>query len=424
MKRFGLVVSLAAVPLLSACANQAGEPPASAAPTPSTPPGSGTPEGEGQGVSLEELLSREAGTLTPRPIKGAGGAWRAQALSAAEPSLQTADDATAVVDIPIGTQTPIHCQIFNEAVEPGSTIAAFLARSAERVRFERIVPAGVRVVKRAPAAFIDSLYTVESEGDKLVGNLKLAIYAHHRRSILCLHDEGGYRASFVRVSTGFFDSFELEEPEKIKPSYLDVSKTSIEDLDIGFGVTRVLPDKNGEKTYFTQNTSFIPVSTHELAIKDDMTIIQVDAKGRLTKGAWGEVEDGNLALEIQVTARDKGGYHYEGTARGKAVRGDIDAKQRLSTPFDIIALMKKQGKSGKAFSLVLNEYHPSLDPTKATPVTYSREAGAAPNEVKAEVGAQSATFTLDDSGVPKSAAFPLGGDKTLRIVREYTEGTP
>ena len=424
MNRFELVLSLTAVTLLSAC-GRGGEPPA-AAPSSAAgaPSGTGANEGDQKGVNLEELLEREAGELTPRGVKSADSAWTAQALSAADPSVKTAEDGTVIVDIPIGTATPVHCQVFKDAVDPGSTVAGFLAQSAQRVKFEQIVPAGVHVIKRAPAAFLDTLYTVDSAGGKQVGNLKIAFYADDRRSILCLHDEGGYRASFAKVSSGFFESFQLQAAETLKPTYRDVSKTSIEDLDIGFGVTKVLPgEEKGGKTYSTQNSSFIPVSPGEMAIKDDISIVQVDARGRITKGVWVEAEGGELALQIKLTPGPKGGYSYEGSVSGKPVKGEIDAKQKLATPFDIIALMRKQAKSGKAFSEVLNEYHPSLDPTKPTPVTYSRDAKAKPDEVTAKLGAQSVTLTIDDTGVPKSVVFPIG-NKTLRIVREYVEGTP
>jgi hypothetical protein len=424
MNRLELVVSVAAVALLSAC-GKSGEPPASAPSSSATPPpGTDTSGGESKGINLEELLKREAGELSPRGVKSADSAWTAQALSAADPAVQAAQDGTVVVDIPIGTATPVHCQIFKDAVDPGSTVAGFLAQSAQRVKFEQIVPAGVHVIKRAPAVFLDTLYTVDGASGKQVGNLKIAFYANDRRSILCLHDEGGYRASFAKVSSSFFESFQLKAAETIKPTYLDVSKTSIENMDIGFGVTKVLPgETKGGKTYSTQNTSFIPVSPGEMAIKDDLSIIQVDAQGRMIKGVWVEAEGGELALQIKLTSGPKGGYSYEGSVSGKPVKGEIDAKQKLATPFDTIALMKKQAKSGKAFSQVLNEYHPSLDPTKPTPVTYSRDDKAKPNEVTAKLGEQSLTFTIDETGVPKSAVFPIG-NKTLTIVREYVEGTP
>jgi hypothetical protein len=281
----------------------------------------------------------------------------------------------------------------------------------------------VHVIKRAPAAFLDTLYTVENNGQKQLGNLKIAFYADDRRSVMCLHDEGGYRASFAKVSGSFFESFQPKAEEKLKPSYLDVSKTSIENLDIGFSVTKVLPgDVKGGKTYSTQTTSFIPASQNEMAIKDEVNLIQVDAQGRLTKGVWVEVESGELTLQIKLEPGPKGGYGYEGSVSGKPVKGELDPKQKLATPFDLIALMKKQVKSGKPFSEVLNEYHPSLDPTKVTPVTYSREAKAPPNEVTAKLGAQSITLTIDDAGVPKLVVFPIG-NKTLKIVREYVEGS-
>src|SRR5437870_4730300 len=70
-----------------------------AAPTPPSPP-----------VDVDAMLAREAADLVPTDVKGPAGAFTARVSSKGAPEA-TLNDRVATVEIPIGADTPVRCQV-------------------------------------------------------------------------------------------------------------------------------------------------------------------------------------------------------------------------------------------------------------------------------------------------------------------------
>jgi hypothetical protein len=207
-----------------------------------------------------------------------------------------------------------------------------------------------------------------------------------------------------------------------KPLYLEVSRLTLDEVDVGFGVTRVRQgEKPGEREYAYQSTTLLPVSESEIAIEDSYNVIQLDAKRRMKRGVWVDASGGEISMQIVVNRSPDGAYGYEGQISGKAVQGPLATPEGFATPVDTAALMKQRLSGKKPFSEVLQEYHPSLDPTALIPVTYSREAAAAPREVLVKLGEQILTTRMDEHGLAEIARLPVGSH-VLSIQREHREG--
>ncbi len=375
------------------------------------------------GIDIDELLKREATGLSAHVIKAPDASYSVTVSAAGEPTVQEIEG-MSVIEVPIGGQAKVRCQVFPKPIDPGSTLWGILARARKTLEFVRVAPAGVHVVAGAPAAFVDTIYVTNSERGRLAGNLKLAIHAADPRPVLCMHDELGYRSTFEQVSKSFFGSFKSNTPADLKPTYLEISKTRIDDIDVGFSITRFVPGQNkGELAYVHQSTQFVAASPKDLNMTDSYKIINMDAKGRLMRGVWINSEGGELTLEITATRLGEGKYAYEGQVSGKQVKGSFEAKTGIVSPLETMALLKKKLSGGGGFSEKVLEYYPAVDPAAVIPVTYSRDAGAAPREVQVRSGNEQVTLQIDEQGMPASASFQIG-KKTLRVSREYVRGTP
>ncbi|HZF47461.1 MAG TPA: hypothetical protein VE093_02365 [Polyangiaceae bacterium] len=385
------------------------------------PPTAAEGEKAPAGIDIDELLKREATGLSDQVIKAPDASWSVTVSAAGAPTVQVIED-MLVIEVPIGGEAKVRCQVFPKPIDPGGTLWEILANIRKSLEFARVAPAGVHVVAGAPAAFVDTIYVTDSERGRLAGNLKLAIHAADPRPVLCLHDEMGYRSTFEQVSKSFFGSFKSNTPPDLKPTYLEISKTRIDDVDVGFSITRYVPGQNkGELTYMHQSTQFVPASPKDLNMEDSYKVLTMDTKGRLTKGVWIESEGGELTVEVTATRLGEGKYAYEGEVSGKQVKGSFEAKTGIATPLETMALIKKKLSGGGGFSEKVLEYYPSLDPTAVIPVTYSHNAGAAPREVQVRLGDHQMTVQVDEQGMPASALFPVG-KKTLRISREFVQG--
>jgi hypothetical protein len=371
---------------------------------------------------LDAMMAREAGELTAKAVTSPDSKWVTQAYGVADAKVFVASE-IVIVEIPIGTKAPIRCQVFDESVDPGGTLNSVLAESAKVVDYQRVAPAGVAVIGGAPAMFVRTLYVADGANGKLAGALKLAFHAREGAPALCLHDEVGYQATFERVSKGFFEGFKLANDATAKPKYLEIAKTQLDERDVGFSLTKILAgEKPGWREYVSQRTTLIPTSPKDLAVQDSYNTLQVDTKGRLQRGVWVSAESGELTLQVTVTRSAAGKYAYEGTVSGRPVQGELSASSSISTPLQSMELLKRKLKAKKPFSEKLFEYHPSIDPSSAIPVVYSHESGAEPDAVTVELGQKKLLTRLDEHGTPASATLQLG-PRSLRIVREFREGT-
>lgn len=400
---------------LSACAGK-GAPGTAEAPSDASAKGASKENAE---IDLAGLLAREATGLSTQHVTGDQGAWSADVLGSGAAQGEV-KEGSIVVEVPIGAEDTMTCQTFTEAVDAGGTLHSVLASAAESVKFVSLAATGVKVVGRAPAVFLEGEYRADTADGKAAGLYKVAFYANEELSLLCRHDELGYKKTFARAAESFFKSFTRKGVTEQKPLWLDVSKTSVDGKDLSFSVTRVLPgDAKGELHYENLETSF-SASAENLKLEDTVSSINLDARGKLKNGVWVVAQGGELRLKITVSA-EKDKLSYEGTVAGKPVKGEL-SQANFATVLDPAIMLKKQLKSGKPFKQTLHEYHPSLNPTGLVAVTYSHDAGQEARVVDVSVGELKATVKVDPSGMPESGFMPAG-DKKLVISREYVEGT-
>lgn len=370
---------------------------------------------------FEATLKREATGLKERGVQGADAAWSAKVPAAGEPKLSRSENIT-LVDIPIGSESAVRCQVFADALDPAGTLHGVIKESAESVEYRSIAPSGVSLVGGLPAAFLETVYVTETAGGKGAGGLKLAIQVREEESLLCLHDELGYRQTFKDISSAFFSSFQVRNAPPSANTYSESSKVRIGDTDVGFSWTRVQPgEAPGERKYRYSNTALIPTSPKDVIFNDGYEIYSYDAKDVLQSGTWVEGNGGEITLKVTLKRGADGKYEYQGEANGKPLQGILPAKKGVSTSLDIAARLKKKLKAGGAFELVLSEYHPSIDPTALVDVKYSHKKGDPARQVTVTTGDRTLTADVDENGMAKVSSLQIGKNK-LTIERLKSEG--
>lgn len=403
---------------LSACGGKPAEDATDAqAERTSTPP----PKAQPAPVDVKALLARESTTLSTRSIADKQGAWSADVPSDAAPTSEEANG-IVMVNVPVGAEEQVRCQAFSQELGAGAVFHSVLANAPAGFEFGAVQPAGVKVIRNAPASYLDAQYTGDSPKGRVFGLLKMAFYAREGGSLLCVHDEVGYRKTFTSVADGFFESFKRQATSDQQPQWLEVSKTRMETTDLAVSVTKIFAGaRPGEHRYESMSASFMPTSPKDLVLEDTVTKMELDARGKLQEGVWTVVEGGELALQMTLSAA-KNKLTYEGTVSGKPVKGELNPKNALTSPLEAAALLKKQLSTGKAFKQVLYEYHPSIDPTALVPVTYAHEAGADPHLVQMTLGEMQMQMKVDAAGMPETATIPMAG-RTMQFTREYVTGS-
>lgn len=410
-----------ALSLQLGCGGSAGPPKTGSAP-------GAAPAGQGDAPAraafdLEGNLAKEATGLTDHAVSGPQQAWTAKVPSAGEATLTLVGE-VQLVEIPIGSDATIRCQVHSEPVDAAGTMYGVLKESAARVEYRHVAPAGVKLLGDSPAAFLEALYVTDVPGGKAAGGLKLAIHARAGRSLFCLHDELGYRDTFQKVSSAFFASFQEAKKSEEKATYTEISVVKLDDLAVGFNVTRLRPsDKPGERERSDSSSSFIPTSPTDLIFEDSFNVTRYNAKGQITEDTFIEASQGELNMQLKLTRGDDGKYSYAGTLSGKKVAGALATPKGLTTSFQTATNLRKKLKAGGAFSDVVDEYHPNIDPTAVVPVTYAHAKDAPARQVTVKLGERVITGEVDEDGMRKSGWFDLGKHK-LTFDRLRVDGHP
>ena len=411
-------VALLALGSLSSCGGQA---PAGAKGANGAESAGATPGSSGKPFDFDATLKREASGLTEQAVEGPQAAWTAKVPAAAAPKL-TPSENVMLVDIPIGSESAVRCQVFSDTLDPGGTLSGVIKESGSRVEYRSIVPSGVQVLSGVPATFLETVYVTDTEGGKGAGGLKLAIQVREQESLLCLHDEVGYKQTFKDISTAFFSTFKVRNAPANENTFTEVSKARLGDTDVGFAWTRVKPGQNpGEREYNCSNTTLIPTSPKDVIFEDSYEMFLYDRKNVLQTGTWVEGTGGEITLKVTIKRWADGKYAYEGEASGKPIKGVLPAPKGVLTSLEIATRLKKKLKAGAPFELVLPEYHPSIDPTALIDVTYKRQKGDPARQVVVTMSDRTMTTEVDDDGIAKTAWFQVGKHR-LSIERLKSEG--
>ena len=381
------------------------------------------PAADDKPFDFDATIKREASGLKEQGVQGPEAAWSAKVPAAALPKLSRSENVT-LVDIPIGSESAVRCQVFAETLDAAGTLHGVIKESAEAVEYRSVTPSGISLIGGVPAVFLETVYVTETEGGKGAGGLKLAIQVREEEALLCLHDELGYRQTFKDISKAFFSSFQVRNAPPSTDTYSEMSKVRIGDTDVGYSSTHVSPgEKPGERTYSNSNATLIPTSPKDVFFNDAYEIYSYDAKSVLQSATWVEGSNGEIMTKVSIKRGADGKYGYEGEDKGKPLKGVLDAPRGVAGPLDVAARLKKKFKAGGAFELVIPEYHPTIDLTTLIDTKYSHRKGDPARQVAITLREHTITADVDDDGMAKVSSFQIGKNK-LTIERLKSEGHP
>jgi hypothetical protein len=407
-----LALVLAAPPAL---ASDAAPPPSAA-----KPPAGQLVLAEGE-AAVRALFDREVPPLAKRPFKtpaGVGGT-----VEAAAPPQVTAAAGAEEIAVGLGTGQPLSCTVFGERIDAAATIYRVVESAREKVKVVLVRPLDVVAVEGSPLVLAALLYQVQLEKGPVVGQLKIGVYAHPSRSLLCVHDEPGYVATFGRVVRGLAASLSGgPRDERTGAAFAELSVIRVGGLAVGYGENVVWKAEGGGRVSEHWGAQLLPRADADLVTMDSTSRETIDGDGLLAGGTYAHSTGGELDTRIELS-RDPDGktYRYEGEKDGKPLQGAFVTKAGLSTE---LWFARRLAKGAPAAAEVLRHeaYSCESSPVAPTSVVYRRDP-AAPRRATMELGAMRVTGDLDDAGILKGGEMPVGPTK-LVMERVYVRGAP
>ena len=379
-------------------------------------------------IDVAAMLTRESeAPASPFDVDvdlGEGRAFHARARAAAAPHLDTSA-AQPTFAMSIGTQSDVTCTVYAQRVDPATTIGnAFRSAVGEGGQIMAQAPSvDVGREGATPILFAEAEFVSGPATRRKLALLKVAVAATASGSLVCAHDEVGYRRSFrdavhALVSTARFGGGDAAARAPRYEEILVAKQAGVvmgfEKVEIEDGPTR------GSRLEHHYASAMGATSTAWLDV-DYAETITTDAAGEIidythVEEAAGVVTD-RVALERQPAGRRH--YAYKGQRENKVVEGSFVADEPMTTPYTRAAKVKSfaEGRAGsRARELRTFGYDPSK-PAGSFELVLRRDASD--HTLSMRVGDLVKTCVLDHQGMCTTARW-----NDVSVERTFERGAP
>ena len=362
-------------------------------------------------------LAREVDPLPTQKVVGPGFVLEVEATEL--PPVEPAGP-NHQVTVNIGTQGRVQCIVYGTPLDYAGAIGQMLKAIQPQVKVRKAVVTDVQLVDEIPALFSNVEYTTLTDGKKVLGQLKLMVHVRGDSSLMCMHDEPGYQASFRRMGLVAAKGF-LPDGWKAPPlHYVETQVVKIGTSLLGF-VHHVCGREGATTTCEGTDALLVPRGPGSWMTSDSASVEVSDAAGVVTTQTVANAEAGELSSRMTIRKTAPGAYDYEGTMSGKDLKGSFKTK----SPTGIISepalraltldVVQKQTRAD------VERYVNSLAPDVATPMTVSPTSK--PSSVVVEMVGRSVVSDVDADGLGSRSEIRMG-QMVMSFERVYVRGLP
>ncbi len=418
MPRAAIILALA---LLPACATT---PAVDKKPQQATQPAAQSAQAvssEAPGVDLEALAAREFDALPKVPVRFPDELFSAEVEASGEPSVSTQAN-LRVIEVPVGTETPMVCYLYPEGIDAGATLTNVAALVGKTGKLHELRPVDVVAVDENPAMFVEIDYLFDGGEGPLAGRLKAMVFPHPAHPLLCMHDEFGFSKAFQRVALGLARSLSAKT-DFVTARYGELQVLKVNGQPFGFTRMLIRDGADGSSAYEWVGARLVPTKEGMDAVDEAKTAIS-DAQGRLVAVGYAASTNGELTLQAEASRKAANEYTFQGVKEGQAFSGTFQTKDPAGLPSDlsVAALIRDELLGGKQPQLSVEEYLPSSNPAAPTG-SVMRKGEEGPRSVLVEMEVGTVVGRVDERGFLEVAEMRMPG-VTVAYERAFVRGEP
>lgn len=350
---------------------------------------------------FDAMLTREREPLPLAPVVDPRGRWRGTLEARRKPIVVDKGSHVSIV-ANVGTKSELRCEAHDGQLNPGAAIAKLLGAAAGSIQLEEAAVYHVASAGGSPVLFVRARYVTRAT-PPLAGELKVAVSPGAMLSLLCMHDEPGYRQSFVRHVEGLVASIERAEPVR-SPQYSALWRFAVGEAQTGYRWERLFMESDGGVSSYTFDVMMAQLASGELRIRDYMAAEVHDRSG-VTRGNYLSYRGTTKAYEIELQRGRSGAYGYTGDVEGKAVDGRFTPEGPLASNYEVLLRLQGARLGSGPTRFRLDEYRPRRDPTRTQSVEYVLDA--ATSSLARREGSNTDTWSIDD-GLPSGSRVTDG----------------
>jgi hypothetical protein len=230
-----------------------------------------------------------------------------------------------------------------------------------------------KAIQDAPTAWLEITYA-KSAAAATSGHLKIGLLLRHDYPLLCVHDEPGYRFTFERIASAFFEHF---RPNRALPQvrYFELQVAFAGELPAGFtALSLESDDKPGQLRWEVRSLLMLPTSTTQLDFQESIKVQVIDSRQRLISGAFFDATGEKIVTRVEFESAQGSLYRYRGEVQGKAVQGQFRAKTALPSDLATASVIAKRLEQPQASEFRHEEYFPSVNASAPIQVLYRIDA--------------------------------------------------
>jgi hypothetical protein len=316
----------------------------------------------------------------------------------------------------IGAPNPIGCYLFDEEKEPASQLVAMSDRKFDELAAQRAL--GKRAVYAIdagnagayPYLGIDWIAVLDEGGY----HLKQRFGNRGHRSLYCLHEDAGYAKSFESFFAGFLASLELPEAED-PPQYREISVMRVAGQEVGFEMSSVRRDEQGDYRADTQVALLIPASAEEVQANDDYSIELSRPDGSVINEV--SIASNGVDLTRLNLEREEGAWTVRGEMQGKSISERFETPEQLTSALEEMRQLQKVVR-GEPSELHYWRWLGSSSPSKPIEHVMRRTSD---RSVTVDAGPASVVIEMDDLGA-RLGKMSIGRFE-MQMERVYVDGS-
>jgi hypothetical protein len=366
--------------------------------------------------SFREQMQREVELPAATEIATADGAVRARVAGRLVGEFARTADGSYDGVFDIGTQTPVGCHLFDEQKDPATQLVMTSDHLFEQIgAMSTIGKKAVYAIDAGnagayPYLGVDWVAMLDDAGY----HLKQKFGNRGDRSLYCLHQEPGYSKSFEIFFAGFLATLELPEEEG-PPQFREISVMRVGGQEVGFEVSSVQRDAEGNFRTDTQVALLVPAAADEVQATDDYSLEYSRPDGSVINEV--SISSNGADLTRLNLEREEGVWAVRGEMQGKSIAETFETPEQLTSSLEEMRQIPKVAR-GEPDELRYWRWLGASSPGK--PIEHvMRKAGD--ESVTVDAGPVQVEIEVDELGA-KLGTLKLGRFE-MQMERVYIDGS-
>ena len=300
--------------------------------------------------------------------------------------------------------SPIECYLYTDFDGAANTLYSVIDYELEYVgeTYEQEVTdrknfgLDVGIVGRTPYITLDTLFNVESDGEKVAGLVKAIVSQTEKSLQVCIHNAVGFEDTFHLRAKSLISA--VAKGENSDVFFEPVYKLAMNGVPVGFARESYSFDEEGDVFLERVQSLVVPVGESSLSRTDTSAIEWSFADGALINANTYSVVNGEVESNFSLLVDDNDDWVVEGQLQGKEIKETLAHDDWILSSYGSYLSTQSLLESDRS-SLEFNMWIEDADPGAVTPVTFKKLDENTTANVGITMGPITVDYFADEDGI-------------------------